>query len=62
MLASPFALGCLLAAFAAAVLGAGVAADKKSNPNAPFGLPGPAEADPAARDHYLIERPEYVLS
>jgi endonuclease G, mitochondrial len=61
MLTSPFARGCLLAAaFGAAVLGAG--ADKKSNSNAPIGLPGPAEADPAAREHYLIDRPEYILS
>jgi hypothetical protein len=49
----------LFAAFAAAVLSAGVGpGDKKSNPNAPFGLPGPASIEPGDRDHYLIERPE----
>jgi endonuclease G, mitochondrial len=27
-----------------------------------FGMPGPAKADPRDREHYLIARPQYVLS
>ncbi len=34
----------------------------KPNPNAPFGFPAPAEAEPSARENYLIDRPQYVLS
>jgi len=30
--------------------------------NVRFGLPSPAKADPAQREDYLIERPQYVLS
>ena len=32
------------------------------NPNARFGLPSAAKPDPAQREDYLIERPQYVLS
>jgi endonuclease G len=32
------------------------------NPNARFGLPSAAKADPVQREDYLIERPQYVLS
>ena len=32
------------------------------NRNVRFGLPGPASADAANRDAYLIDRPQYVLS
>jgi endonuclease G len=31
-------------------------------PNVRFGMPGPASADAAHRDAYLIERPQYILS
>jgi endonuclease G, mitochondrial len=33
-----------------------------ANPNARFGLPAPAQADPASREAYLLDRPQYVLS
>jgi endonuclease G len=33
-----------------------------ANRNVRFGMPAPAKADPASKDAYLIERPQYVLS
>jgi endonuclease G len=33
-----------------------------ANRNVRFGMPAPAQADPASKDAYLIERPQYVLS
>jgi endonuclease G, mitochondrial len=33
-----------------------------ANRNVRFGFPAPAKADPASRDAYLIDRPQYVLS
>jgi endonuclease G len=38
------------------------AAPPVPNPNAPFGLPSPAKADPKQREDCLIARPQYVLS
>lgn len=35
---------------------------QEPNRNIRFGLPSPAKADPAQREDYLIERPQYVLS
>src|SRR4051812_31386819 len=40
----------------------GLADDKTVNRNIRFGLPGPATTDPKDRDHFLIDRPQYVLS
>jgi endonuclease G, mitochondrial len=33
-----------------------------ANRNVRFGMPGEAKADPASKDAYLMERPQYVLS
>jgi endonuclease G len=45
-----------------AMLLAAPLAAQESNRNVPFGLPGPAKADPSSREAYLIARPQYVLS
>ena len=37
------------------------AQEPKANPNVRFGLPAPAKADPASREAYLIDRPQFVL-
>jgi endonuclease G len=49
-------------AFCAVLAGAAPPVAEKPNPNAPFGLPSPAKADPRQREDYLIDRPPYVLS
>lgn len=36
--------------------------DGKANRNARFGLPGEAKADPANKEAFLIDRPQYVMS
>src|SRR5262249_51219905 len=33
-----------------------------ANPNVRFGLPAPAKTDPASREAFLLDRPQYVLS
>src|SRR5688572_27282421 len=33
-----------------------------ANRNIRFGMPGPASTDPANREGFLVERPQYVLS
>jgi DNA/RNA endonuclease G (NUC1) len=35
---------------------------EQPDPNAPFGLPSPAKADPSRREDDLSARPQYVLS
>src|SRR5436305_3234586 len=53
-----------LALLSALLLAAAAAADpgRQANPNVRFGMPAPARADPADREAYLVERPQYVLS
>jgi hypothetical protein len=46
----------------ALLLAASLLAAQQPSRNVRLGLPSPAKADPAAREDYLIERPQYVLS
>jgi endonuclease G len=57
----PHALKRLAAPFLALLFAAPLVA-QEANRNVPFGLPGPAKADPSSREAYLIARPQYVLS
>jgi endonuclease G len=49
-------------ALAALLLTASLLPGQQPNRNVRFGTPSPAKADAAAREDYLIERPQYVLS
>jgi endonuclease G, mitochondrial len=57
----PTALG-RLALLLLALLGAAPLPAQGPDPNARFGTPSDAKADPQQRDDYLIQRPQYTLS
>jgi endonuclease G len=59
MLISTKRLLPLLAAFFLAALPLSA---QQANPNVRFGMPAPATSEPANREAFLIERPQYVLS
>jgi endonuclease G, mitochondrial len=51
-----------LLALLAAFLPLGAREPKAVSPHAPYGLPETAKANLPERDHYLIKRPQYILS
>ncbi len=53
---------CVALAFLLLVLTTSQLAAQEPNRNTRFGLPSPAKVDPAQREDYLIERPQYSLS
>jgi endonuclease G len=51
-----------LAAFLVLVAASSLLEAQERNRNVQFGLPAPARHDPREHEHFLIERPQYVLS